>query len=85
MNYKIMGKFLSRSMFVEAVFMLPALLISIYCGEEASIFGFSCSIFLILLVAVLLGLFSKGSARSFFAKEGLVCVGVSWIMMGLMG
>ncbi len=85
MNYKIMGKFLSRIMFVEAVFMLPALLISIYCGEEASIFGFSCSILLILLVAVLLGLFSKGSARSFFAKEGLVCVGVSWIMMGLMG
>lgn len=85
MNYKIMGKFLSRIMFVEAVFMLPALLISIYCGEEASIFGFSCSILLILLVAVLLGLFSKGSARSFFAKEGLVCVGVSWIVMGLMG
>lgn len=85
MNYKIMGKFLSRILLVEAVFMIPALLISIFYGEEDSMLGFGCSILLILLVAVVLGLFSKGSTRSFFAKEGLVCVGVSWIVMSLMG
>ena len=85
MNYRIMGKFLSRILLVEAVFMIPALLISMFYGEEDSMLGFGCSILLILLVAVVLGLFSKGSTRAFFAKEGLVCVGVSWIVMSLMG
>ena len=32
MNYKMMGKFISRILLVEAVFMVPALLISNYFG-----------------------------------------------------
>ena len=33
MNYRMMGKFISRILLVEAVFMLPALLISLYENE----------------------------------------------------
>ena len=32
MNYKMMGKFLSQILIVEAGFMVPALLISLYTG-----------------------------------------------------
>ena len=34
MNYKMMGKFISQILFVEAAFMLPALLLSIFYGLE---------------------------------------------------
>lgn len=40
MNYRMMGKFISRILVVEVVFMLPALLISIYHQEEKTILDF---------------------------------------------
>ena len=40
MNYRMMGKFISRILMVEAVFMLPALMISVYRQEKETIFGF---------------------------------------------
>ena len=38
MNYKMMGKFLSQILIVEAGFMVPALLISLYTGSRASVY-----------------------------------------------
>ena len=40
MNYKMMGKFLSQILIVEAGFMVPALLISLYTGSRAAVYGF---------------------------------------------
>ena len=40
MNYKMMGKFISQILAVEAVFMLPALLISAFAGEFAAAWAF---------------------------------------------
>ena len=40
MNYKMMGKFISQILFVEAAFMLPALLLSIVYGEQSAVRGF---------------------------------------------
>ena len=39
MNYKMMGKFISQILFVEAAFMLPALLLSIVYGEQSAVRG----------------------------------------------
>ena len=44
MNYKMMGKFLSQILIVEAGFMVPALLISLYTGSRAAVYGFGLSI-----------------------------------------
>ena len=41
MNYKMMGKFLSQILIVEAGFMVPALLISLYTGSRAAVYGFT--------------------------------------------
>ena len=41
MNYRLIGKFISKMLMVEGVFMLPALGISIYCGEMDSVYGFA--------------------------------------------
>lgn len=85
MNYRMMGKFISRILLVEAVFMLPALLIAVYHGEEETIFGFLTGMVITFAVALLLYLFCRKARKGFYAREGLVCVGASWIMMSLLG
>lgn len=85
MNYKMMGKFISRILLVEAVFMVPALLISIFKGETKSIVGFVSSIVIILVLAGIMMLLCGNSPKAFYAREGLVCVGISWIVMSLLG
>ena len=44
MNYKMMGRFNSLILTVEAVFMIPALLISLFCGDVAGVNGFIVAI-----------------------------------------
>ena len=85
MNYRMMGKFISRILMVEAVFMLPALLIAVYHGEENTIFGFLTGMVITLAAALLLYLLCRKARKGFYAREGLVCVGASWIMMSLLG
>ena len=69
-----MGKFISQILFVEAAFMLPALLLSIVYGEQSAVRGFIGAIIITLIVAAI-----------FYAREGLVCVGMSWIALSIMG
>ena len=85
MNYRMMGKFISRILVVEVVFMLPALLISIYHQEEKTIFGFLTGMVITLATALLLFLLCRKARKGFYAREGLVCVGASWIVMSLLG
>ncbi len=85
MNYKMIGRFISSILFVEVIFMFPALLISV--GEQAwaSVRGFCLGMIITLLAAVFLRLLCKGYKKKFYAKEGLVCVGIIWIVMCLLG
>ena len=85
MNYRMMGKFIGRILFVEVVFMLPALLISVYYGEKDTIFGFLTGMVISLLVALFLTVLCRKARKGFYAREGLVCVGASWIVMSLLG
>ena len=85
MNYRMMGKFISRILMVEAVFMVPALLISIFHEESASVFGFLTGIVITLATAIFLYLLCRKARKGFYAREGLVCVGASWIVMSLLG
>ena len=54
MNFKMMGRFIAQIITIEAVFMLPALGISLFGGEWSTAIGFSCSIGIILLLAAAL-------------------------------
>lgn len=85
MNYRMIGKFISRILIVEAVFMLPALLIAVYHQEENTVFGFLTGMVITLTAALLLYLLCRKARKGFYAREGLVCVGASWIMMSLLG
>jgi len=85
MNYKMMGRFLSRILFIEAFFMIPALIISLHCRDAGAIRGFGISIPLIASLALLLNFLCRGAPNAFYAKDGLVCVGISWIVLSLLG
>ena len=85
MNYKMMGRFLSLILFVEGIFMLPALGISLYCGDMLAVKGFCVSIAVAAGVAAVLHRICRGAPSAFYAREGLVCVGISWIVLSLVG
>jgi len=85
MNVKMMGKFISQIIAIEAVFMVPALLISLFCGETAAVNGFLLTLGLMILLACTLYLCCRKAGRIFGAREGLVCVGFSWIALSLLG
>ena len=85
MNYKMMGRFLAQILFIEGVFMFPGLAISYFGGETSAVSGFCWSIGIILALAAVLWFGCKGAPSAFYAKEGLVCVSASWIVLSLMG
>ena len=85
MNYKMMGQFIAKMLAIEAVFMVPALLISLFCGETGAAFGFLGAIAAIAAAIGLLYLTCRGSKREFREKEGLVSVAMGCIVLSLMG
>ena len=85
MNYKMMGRFLAQILAIEGIFMIPALGISLFHGESGAVRGFFCAMGLIVLVTGLLWLLCRKAPGAFQAREGLVCVGISWTVLSLIG
>lgn len=85
MNYKVMGRFISKILAVEAVFMTPAMLISVFDQEYKAFISFALSILIIMAVSALLFVLGRKAKQRFFVKEGLACVGLSWIAISLLG
>ena len=85
MNNKMIARFIGKILLVEAAFMLPACGISIFKHEEAAAHAFLITILLTILVGGALVMTVRTEKKGFHAKEGLVCVGISWIVLGLFG
>ena len=85
MNYKMMGRFIAQILAIEGIFMVPALGISLWRGEEAATLGFACAIALIIAVSSILWLNCRTAPSAFYAREGLGCVGASWIVLSMVG
>ena len=85
MNYKMMGRFLAQILSLEGVLMLPPLGISLYCGDRLAVRGFLISIAVAIGISMMLFRVCRGAPSAFYAKEGFVCVAVSWIGLSLVG
>ena len=85
MNYKMMGKFIAQIVFMEMLFLLPALVISLGYGETAAVWAFLATMTIMAAVSGVLYGICRDSGKLFGAKEGLVCVSLSWIVMSLLG
>ena len=85
MNYKMMGRFIAQILAIEGAFLIPALILSLVFGESGATYAFLYTLGAILLAVLTLSLICRGAPSAFYAKEGLVCVGASWIVMSLFG
>ncbi len=85
MNYKMMGRFLSAALLLEALFMIPALIISLFYGESISAGSFAITMAIILATGGLLMLLCKGAPTAFGAREGFACVAISWMVLSVFG
>ena len=48
MNYRMIRRFVSKILLIEAAFMVPPLAISLYCGETEAVWAFLASIGIML-------------------------------------
>ena len=85
MNFKMIGRFMSQIIAIEAVFLLPALFISLGHGEQAAVRAFLYTLGVMLVAAGLLYTICRKAGKLFGAREGMVCVGFSWIVLSLLG
>lgn len=85
MNYRMIGQISARILVVEAFFMIPALLVCLCYGETATALAFGESILCIVGIAVVLYFVGQNNERGFYAREGLICVGMIWIILSALG
>ena len=85
MNYKLIGKFIARIIAIEALFLLPALGISLFSRETAAAKGFLGTLLIIGIVWAALFFVCRRENRRFGVREGMVCVAMSWVVMSLLG
>ena len=85
MNYKMMGRFIAQILSVEGIFMVPALIMALCLGETMALKGFLIALVAIWVTVLILWRICRGAPSAFFAKEGLVCVGISWVVLSFMG
>ena len=85
MNYKMMGRFIAQILTIEGLFMIPALILSLVFRETGVTYAYLYTLGAIALATTALTLICRGAPSAFYAKEGLVCVGASWIVLSLFG
>ena len=83
MNYKMMGRFIAQILLLEAIFMVPATFISLYCEEYRAVFAFLGTMTLLVAISGVLWFFCKAAKSNFYATDGMVCVALSWIILSL--
>ena len=84
MNKRAISIYIGYLLFVEGVFMLPALVIATYYKELPSVKGFAITTVILLILAVLL-IRQKRSDAGVYAREGFVTVSLGWILISLFG
>lgn len=85
MNRKIVKYILGQIMKIEAVFMIGPIIVElIYRESYKNFIAFLIPIFLLLSIGFILTYRNENHGR-FFAKEGLVIVALSWIVLSFFG
>ena len=85
MNFRMIGRIIAFILLVEAIFMLPGMLLCAFGGQSWSAISFLISIGIILAFSSGLWLLTRKAPKGFYSRDGLICVGLSWITMSLFG
>ncbi len=84
MNYRVVFNIIGKVLAIVAAFMVPGLVLSIGMHERAAVIAFLLSILLCAAIGLPLALL-KPKRKDIFAREGLVTVGLAWILVSLLG
>lgn len=85
MNVKIVGRIVGALLLLEAAFMAPPALLCLYDGDTQPALSFSAAILLACLFGALLLFWARRGQTQFYAQEGFVATGLSWIVMSFVG
>jgi len=85
LNYGIMMRILGWVLAIEAAFMAPAVLIALKTRDLVVVNAFFIAMLVALGVSFVLWLVSRNAEKGFYAKEGLVCTGLAWAVLSLIG
>ena len=85
MNFKMTGRFISQIIAIEGIFMLPALFISLGYAETPAVNAFLITLGILFVLGGSMYVLCRKAGKLFGAREGLVCVALSWIVMSLLG
>ena len=85
MNYKMVGRFMSLVVITEAIFMLPAWIISMINGEDVAATAFAISIIGSIIAGMVVLFLCRKVEIRFYAREGLVSAGLGWLIMSFVG
>ena len=84
MNIAMICRILGLTLGVEAAFMIPPLAIALARHEHSAAVGFAVTVAAILVFAALLRRI-KARRREYYAREGFVTVGLSWVLLSVFG
>lgn len=85
MNIKFVGRILSYLLLMEAAFLSPSLGLALFDGDGTAI-PLIATIVLCLMAGFLFNRFTRGyESKRYYAQEGLITVGLSWIILSLFG
>ncbi len=85
MNIKMIVRIQVMVLWIESVLMLPPLMIGIVTGDRPAVRGFALAIAAALLLGAVGYVLTRDASHSFYAKEGLLTTGLTWIVMSLIG
>lgn len=85
MNYKIIGRYLGNLLTMESAILLIPALISLFLRETIAFTAICITIILAFTIGTILRLICRSFERTFYAKEGLLLVALSWIILSLFG
>ena len=85
MNYKMISRFLGLVLAVGAVFLLPALILSLCFARWTAAVAFAATFGIMAVVSGLLLLLGRRADRLFGPREGMVSVSVGWLVLSALG
>lgn len=85
MNTKIIGRYLGVLLMLEAGFLIPPTLISLFDKELKALYGLVITILLTFSIGFLLSRLCRKYVHTLYTKDGMVLVACSWIALSIFG
>ncbi len=85
MNYRMIAKILAKILVMEVALMVPGAVLEAVDHNPGGVRSYFLSWAIILFAALLLYLIGRKARHGFYAREGLVTTGLTWLLMSLLG